>query len=76
MAQLDNFEGFPYYYDRKQVDVIYKDAIVTAFVYFMQPGNKENMPDDTYFSMCLAGYLENYISPDQLHFAKKLIQKV
>lgn len=70
LALLDNFEGFPHYYGRREAIVLFNNEIDTAIIYYMQPGYQDHEPNDAYFQLCLEGYLENSVDATQLHTAK------
>jgi gamma-glutamylcyclotransferase (GGCT)/AIG2-like uncharacterized protein YtfP len=62
LAALDNLEGFPYYYDRKEVTVVGREGSETALVYYMTEG----MPSDDYQKMVMEGYRQNHIPVNQI----------
>jgi gamma-glutamylcyclotransferase (GGCT)/AIG2-like uncharacterized protein YtfP len=66
LKSLDLLEGFPYYYNRRALRVAYKDRVITALTYFMQPGNLDNLPGQGYFSMVREGYEEHGVPTEQL----------
>ena len=73
LRSLDMLEGYPFYYDRKVVEVIHNGAIKRALVYYMQPGNLDNMPAQSYLDMLCEGYEENKVPLTQLKSAIKFI---
>ena len=73
LRSLDMLEGYPFYYDRKVVEVIHNGEIKKALVYYMQPGNLDNMPAQSYLDMLCEGYEENRVPLTQLESAIKFI---
>lgn len=72
LAALDLLEGYPYYYNRRHKEVLYQGRIVPALVYFMQPGNIDSPPSDSYFNMVLEGYKEHGVPTEQLYNALEM----
>lgn len=70
LALLDNFEGFPHYYGRREAIVKFNNQIESAIVYYMQAGYQDHAPNEAYFLLCKEGYLENSVDTTQLHTAK------
>ena len=68
LARLDNFEGYPSYYNRKEVTVTLAEAgtAVNAIVYFMQPGFVDQKPGDHYLTTVYNGYKEHGVPCAQL----------
>ena len=74
LEDLDNLEGYPYYYDRKILPVEYHDNIVMSECYRMQPDNMsryitDEYPSQGYLDMLFEGYLEHNIPDDQIFSA-------
>lgn len=69
LASLDNLEGYPYYYTRNLRDVWHDGRIVQALTYYMQPGNLDSPPSDSYFDMVLEGYRDHGVPTEQLYNA-------
>ena len=66
LRSLDALEGFPYYYDRKDVDVVTEQGAETALVYYMVDGMPDGMPSDSYKDMVMEGYRRNHIPVNQI----------
>ena len=66
LASLDNLEGYPFYYNRQWVPVNYKGHTVSALVYHMQPGHRNEDPSLWYFETVMEGYREHGVVTDQL----------
>lgn len=64
---LDRLEGYPYYYNRKSLRVAHNDRIVMAETYYMQPGNLDSLPSQSYFNMVVEGYNQHNIPLDQVY---------
>ena len=70
---LDQLEAFPVYYNRRNKRVFFKDRVVHAVTYFMQPGHLPSLPSNEYFETLLAGYEIHGISTEQLHNARDAV---
>jgi len=66
LADLDNLEGYPYYYDRKILPVEYQDNIIMAECYRMQPDNIDCGPGKGYLDMIFEGYQEHDVPNGQI----------
>lgn len=75
LVTLDEQEGYPWYYDRKEVEVEHNGKKVTATVYFMQPGNICKMPSDSYLNSILEGYSKNSVPTGQVTKALNVVKK-
>jgi gamma-glutamylcyclotransferase (GGCT)/AIG2-like uncharacterized protein YtfP len=73
LRSLDALEGYPFYYDRKVVEVIHNGQPVRAITYFMQPGNPDRLPATSYYEMVQEGYLQNGVPVYQLEEAINFI---
>ena len=69
LASLDRLEGWPVYYDRDWVPVIWQGQTIPALTYYMQPGSSDCAPDRFYWDMLTEGYTEHGIPADQLYQA-------
>lgn len=69
LASLDQLEGFPFYYNRREKTVAIGDRMVRAITYYMQPGHVNEYPTESYFSMVEAGYQEHNVPVEQLYNA-------
>jgi len=63
---LDILEGYPLFYDKKQVQVNFKGKTITAMIYFMQPDNLLAGPSESYLSMVYEGYKNHNMNPEQI----------
>lgn len=70
---LDQLEGFPFYYIKKEVIVQPKDqkphANIIAMVYKMTPNHAFALPNDYYRQSLLDGYTNSGINTDQIEKA-------
>jgi len=66
LADLDALEGYPTYYDRAVLPVLYQGNIIMAECYRMQHDNIEGVPSRRYLDMILEGYREYGIPDDQV----------
>ena len=64
---LDRLEGYPYYYNRRRLRVAHDNRIVMAETYYMQPGNLDALPSQSYFDMVVEGYNQHNIPLDQVY---------
>ena len=69
LASLDLLEGYPWYYDRVILPVLYQGNIVMSECYRMQPDNPDNWPSDGYLNMLSEGYAEHGVPWDQVEDA-------
>ena len=62
VAALDRYEGFPFFYYKKELRLQYKDIrtggrrMVNAFAYIMYENRPIGIPSDFYMRTCLEGY--------------------
>lgn len=63
---LDMLEGYPEFYDKKNVRVIHNDVNHIAMTYIMGPREKNHAPTDGYYSMVSQGYQQFGLSQHQL----------
>lgn len=71
---LDTLEGYPYYYDKKEVIVESLTEIngmnrFVAMVYYMTDQTAVGSPAEYYLNSVLEGYKENNVNIDQIHQA-------
>lgn len=66
---LDMLEGYPTYYTKQFVTVLYQDRPVTAMTYMMHDDAEPAMPTTGYFRMVQEGYHQNNVPTDQLYDA-------
>jgi gamma-glutamylcyclotransferase (GGCT)/AIG2-like uncharacterized protein YtfP len=66
LDNLDVLEGYPFFYNRRWVDVEFKNNVMPALVYYMQPGHRNEEPTQWYFETLLEGYREHGVLTDQL----------
>jgi gamma-glutamylcyclotransferase (GGCT)/AIG2-like uncharacterized protein YtfP len=69
-SALDVLEGYPEFYDKKNVSVIHDDMNHIAMTYIMGPREKGYAPSDGYYSMVSEGYQTFGLSQSQLLDAK------
>lgn len=69
LKSLDNREGYPYYYDRKIVEVEANGTVYQAWMYFMTPGHQERQPSQGYYDMLVRGYSTFNVPMDQIEDA-------
>jgi Gamma-glutamyl cyclotransferase, AIG2-like len=64
---LDALEGFPLYYLKKQVRVLYNGNYVDAMTYYMTGDLPDDYPSDVYLDMLFEGYAEHGVDDDQIY---------
>lgn len=68
-ATLDRYEGYPYFYDRKRIDVIHNGEKVSAIVYEMFEKSHTYRPTKAYYDKIKNGYKAFHINQVQLEDA-------
>lgn len=66
---LDALEGFPTYYTRLTVPVIYNSQSFESLIYIMNDQSYEEVPHKSYLGLCIQGYTENSMDVSQLEIA-------
>jgi len=66
LESLDRLEGYPTYYDRRTVTVVHGNQKYQSLVYYMNPGEQNSPPSDTYWRMLHEGYRDHDVSRRQL----------
>lgn len=56
LKALDRYEGYPFFYDRKNIDVKLKKESVSAMIYIMNDGIKLSVPSKSYYNTIYEGY--------------------
>lgn len=74
LQALDMLEGYPHYYERKTVDVIFNDRRLQAMTYYMVGERTDLPPTDDYVSMLLEGYDEHNVDTAQIFDALHYIE--
>lgn len=69
LRSLDLLEGYPNYYERKMVDVIVNDVVVTAVTYYMTGQRNDMEPSKEYLNMLYEGYDEHNVDTAQIRDA-------
>jgi gamma-glutamylcyclotransferase (GGCT)/AIG2-like uncharacterized protein YtfP len=69
---LDLLEGYPSYYNKKELTVQFQGRRVRAMIYYMQDREYQRMPSAAYFDMVRVGYQEHGLSTSALE--KALLQ--
>lgn len=66
LATLDYFEGYPARYGRRQVVVEYEGRAECAWMYYLQPGQVDCLPYQSYLEAVTEGYREHGLGIRQL----------
>jgi gamma-glutamylcyclotransferase (GGCT)/AIG2-like uncharacterized protein YtfP len=56
---LDKLEGYPEFYNKKEVTVKYNNKNVRAMIYFMPPGFDLDVPGEGYLNTVTEGYSQH-----------------
>ena len=72
---LDALEGFPDYYLRHRVRVIWDGGEEFAWIYSMEDQSFQAGPSERYFTMCKEGYEHFGVNTDQLFDALQYDEK-
>ena len=67
LNSLDRVEGYPWYYDRAELEVDHRGRTVRAHCYRMQPGNADAPPAQSYLDTLTRGYGHHGVPTDQLY---------
>ena len=66
---LDYYEGFPFLYGKKTVELLLREKTVRAMVYVMTSGRLLGQPGENYFTAILEGYRTAGFDPAVLQTA-------
>jgi hypothetical protein len=67
---LDKLEGYPNYYDKKRVDILYQNNLCQATIYYMTGGYTSYRPPTAYYQHMLEeGYQAHGIDLSQIYDA-------
>jgi hypothetical protein len=66
---LDRLEGFPDFYGKKEVSVIYKSKPIMAMIYYMKDLYKQSLPSANYLNLVTEGYMHHNMSVEQIYTA-------
>lgn len=67
---LDRLEGYPHFYNKKEVLVQWNNKTIRAMIYFMPRGFELSMPSESYLNTITEGYSQH--SMDVLQIIKAL----
>ncbi len=63
---LDATEGYPDFYGKKEVDVLFNGRKLKAMIYYMSGTDSPAMPSESYLNMVVQGYSEHKINISQI----------
>jgi len=63
---LDLTEGYPTFYGKKEVDVMFGDRKIRAMIYYMAGDDELSIPSESYLNMVVQGYGEHNINIMQI----------
>lgn len=75
LNSLDDLEGYPHFYDRDWVTVVYHGSSAPAMTYFMQPGIPARAPSPGYLDCVVEGYRNFGVDPQQIHKSLALFEQ-
>lgn len=71
---LDRYEGYPFFYDKKMMEIKLNGETVDAMVYIMNDGHEIGMPSQTYLNTILDGYDSAGFDPSAVEKALEISQ--
>lgn len=75
LAALDQLEGYPRFYNSKEVLVVCNGQEYRAEVYYMNAGQEDGLPTNSYLDMVTEGYTDNNVPLDQVTASLNLLQE-
>ena len=63
---LDRLEGYPFYYDKKEVMVEHQGKTLRPMIYYMKDSTVLDMPHKSYLNMVAEGYSQNSMNINQI----------
>ena len=66
---LDRLEGYPVYYSKINVWVMYKGELTPCMTYLMYAEEEYNYPSDSYVDMLIEGYTAHGVDTEQIDVA-------
>lgn len=66
---LDRLEGYPDFYLKKEVDVMWENKKIKAMIYYMNDRYAPSFPSEYYFEMVLQGYKSHNMNLNSLYTA-------
>lgn len=63
---LDRLEGYPFYYDKKEVIVEHQGNTLRPMIYYMKDSTVLDMPNESYLNMVTEGYSQNGMNINQI----------
>lgn len=76
LAALDALEGYPSFYNRKNVLVKHNNQFYRSLVYFMNPGNEAWPPSKMYVDILNEGYADFNVPTTQLNNALAAVKNI
>lgn len=66
---LDRYEGYPDFYEKKNMEIVLNGSTVSAMVYVMTPGHELGIPSERYKISIEEGYMDAGFDTDILQSA-------
>jgi len=63
---LDRLEGYPFYYDKKEVIIQHQGKTIRPMIYYMKDNSALDMPAEHYLNMVVEGYSEHQMGLGQI----------
>jgi len=63
---LDQLEGYPFYYDKKEVVIQHQGKTIRPMIYYMKDNSALDMPAKHYLDMVVEGYREHKMDINQI----------
>ena len=63
---LDQLEGYPFYYDKKEVIIQHQGKTIRPMIYYMKDNSALDMPAKHYLDMVVEGYREHKMDINQI----------
>lgn len=73
---LDRLEGYPDFYLKKEVDVVWQNKKIKAMIYYMADRYAPSLPSEYYFDMVLQGYKSHGMHFKPLYNAIEYVRNV
>lgn len=68
-SALDRLEGYPDFYGKKEVTVLYRGKPIKAMIYYMTDFYKSSLPSEHYLKTVTEGYLDHNMNLEQIYHA-------
>lgn len=66
---LDRLEGYPDFYRKKEVSVLFNKKPIKAMIYFMTDFYEKSLPSSVYLKLVTEGYIDHKLNTKQIYSA-------